>query len=133
MIAMTQPKYVEDNADGRLEPILEVLARIRVELEEIARRIDRNQSLIARTTWAHGAADADYVKAMQDADLSAQRIAGLANYIHAIAEASQPHWRVETNTATSRLTLAEMARSMSAPEHSPAYVADPDSGEVDLF
>lgn len=115
------------------EPFVDVLARIRSELEDIAGRIDRNQAAIARTTWAAGAADADYVKAMQDADLSAQRIAGVAGFLRALSEAAHPHWRVDTAAATGTLTLTEMIRSIGA---AGAHVVANDeaaAGDVDLF
>ena len=122
----------DDNA-AEMEPFVDVLARIRSELEDIAGRIDRNQAAIARTTWATGAADADYVRAMQDADLSAQRIAGVAGFLRALSEAAQPHWRIDTSTATGTLTLAQMVRTVGG-SASPAQTCGDDAGgEVDLF
>jgi hypothetical protein len=112
------------------EGLREVLARIRAELDDIAGRIDRNQAAIARATWAAGASDADYVRAMQDADLSAQRIAGLAGNMRALGEAADPRWRVDTAAAAATLTLAGMVRSVGAGEVRPAMQA---AGEVDLF
>ena len=112
------------------EGLREVLARIRAELEDIATRIDRNQASIARATWAAGASDADYVRAMQDADLSAQRVAGLAGYLRALGEAADPDWRLDTAAATATLTLAGMARTVGGGEARPAMQ---DAGDVDLF
>jgi len=115
------------------EAIADVLARIRLELEEIAGRIDRNQAAIARSTWDAGVSDADYVSAMQDADLSAQRIAGIAGFLRLLGEETKPHWRVDTSQATGALKLAGLARSIGAPglvlpmDEAEAY------GEVDLF
>ena len=114
----------------RPEPVREVLARIRAELEEISGRIDRNQAAIARATWSAGAGDDDYVRAMQDADLSAQRLAGLAGFLRALGEAADPLWRLDTATATASLTLAGMAASVGGLQMEPALQ---DAGEVDLF
>lgn len=113
------------------ERIVDVLARLRAELEEIAGRIDRNQAAIARSTWAAGASDADYVRAMQDADLSAQRIAGVAGFLSALAEAAHSHWRIDTAAAAGALTLAGQARAIAAAGHEPQEPAEP--GDVDLF
>ena len=115
------------------EAIADVLTRIRLELEEIALRIDRNQAAIARSTWAAGVSDADYVGAMQDADLSAQRIAGIAGFLRALGEEAKPHWRVDTAQATSALTLAGLARSIGAPGLAFQMGEADTSGEVDLF
>ena len=119
------------------ERFTDVLARIRRELEDIAGRIDRNQAAIARTTWGAGATDADYVRAMQDADLSAQRIAGVAGFLRALSEAAHPHWRIDTAGATGTLTLAGMIRTIGtagldlrAPEEGTHEDA---AGEVDFF
>lgn len=113
------------------EPMTQILGKVREELQDIARRIDRNQALIARTTWHHGGGDADYMQAMQDADLNAQRVAALAGYLEAIAAASDPQWQVETATAISALTLADLARTMH--EHAPAPAPIASKGDVELF
>lgn len=124
-----------DEAGRKVERIADVLARIRSELEDIAGRIDRNQAAIARSTWAVGAADADYVRAMQDADLSAQRIAGVAGFLRALGEATHPHWRVDTARATRTLTLTGLVRSIgTAGPGVGAGSGDEDAaGDVDLF
>lgn len=101
-----------DDEACRAEPVTDVLARIRAELEEIAAGIDRNQAVIAKATWRAGAADADYVRAMQDADLSAQRIAGVAGFLRAIGNAAHPLWRVDTAPATGTLKLAGQVRAI---------------------
>ena len=126
-----------DDSAAETERFTDVLARLRRELEDIAGRIDRNQAAIARTTWGAGATDADYVRAMQDADLSAQRIAGVAGFLRALSEAAHPHWRIDTSGATGTLTLTEMIRTIGtagldvkaqrAGEHENA------AGDVDLF
>lgn len=115
------------------EPMTEVLARVHAELEEIARRIDHNQAMIAKSTWTVGAADADYVRAMQDADLSAQRIAGVANFLRALGSASQPHWQIDTATATSTLKLTELIRSIGSTTLTIQAKDEDDAGNVDLF
>lgn len=122
-----------DGCVADTEPFVDVLARLRSELEDIAGRIDRNQAAIARTTWAAGAADADYVRAMQDADLSAQRIAGVAGFLRALSEAAHPHWRVDTAAATDTLTLAEMIRTIGTAGLDVEARDEDAAGDVDLF
>lgn len=115
------------------EPMIDVLARIHAELDEIARRIDHNQAMIAKSTWTVGSADADYVKAMQDADLSAQRVAGVADFLRALGDASQPHWRIDTTSATDTLKLTELIRSIGRSTSSIQAKPEEDAGNVDLF
>jgi hypothetical protein len=112
------------------EPITQVLARIHAELDEIARRIDRNQAAIARSTWRAGAGDASYVTAMQDADLNAQRIAGVAGFLRALGDAADPRWRVDTAAAAAGLRLAALERAIG--RDVPAG-EDGAAGDVDLF
>lgn len=120
-------------ASCNAEPMTAVLARIGGELEEIARRIDHNQATIARSSWAAGAGDADYVRAMQDADLSAQRIAGVAGFLRALAEASSPHWHIDTASATGTLKLAGLIRSIGRAGTAIEEGEEAESGDVDLF
>lgn len=127
---MTQPHTSEHGAVRATEPIGTVLARIRAELEDIAQRIDANQALIARTGWQRGIADSDYMRAMQDADLSAQRVSGLATYLRAISDAACPQWRVDTSAALAGITLATMAKSLGGDEQTGR---SQDEGDVDLF
>lgn len=122
-----------ERAQGSAEPMTQVLARIRAELDEVARRIDHNQATIARSTWAAGAGDADYVRAMQDADLSAQRIAGVAEFLRALADASSPQWRIDTAPATDTLKLAELIRSIGGVCGDADSDKETESGEIDLF
>jgi hypothetical protein len=128
---MSLPQH--DPASQEHEPMAEVLARIHAELEDIARRIDQNQAAIARTTWHHGAEDDDYVKAMQDADLSAQRIAGVAGFLRAIGDAAHPHWRIDTGQATGTLKLTELIRAIGTAGLAVQAKPEEDAGEVDFF
>ncbi|MEO3389358.1 hypothetical protein [Mesorhizobium sp. CAU 1741] len=122
----------EDVLD-QAERMTDVLVRIHAELEEIARRIDHNQAMIAKSTWNVGAADEDYVKAMQDADLSAQRIAGVAGFLRALGDASKPDWRINTAGATSTLKLTELIRAIGTTDALIAAKPEDDAGNVDLF
>jgi hypothetical protein len=118
---------------GRPERLIDVLARIHSELEEIAARIDRNQAAIARSTWDAGASDEAYVSAMQDADLSAQRISGVAEFLRALGEATEPHWFVDTSEATGTLKLSELVRTIGASDIQIPRKNEEAAGDVDLF
>ena len=117
----------------RPEPLGEVLTRVQAELDEIARHIDRNQAAIARATWHAGAGDPGYVKAMQEADLNTQRIAGVAGFLRALGDAAKPHWLVDTATATAMLTLAELARSIGIDGRDAPAGDEGAAGDIDLF
>lgn len=130
---MSLPERDDDVSLRHAESITEVLARIHSELEDIARRIDHNQAMIARSTWNIGAIDEDYVKAMQDADLSAQRIAGVAEFLRAVGDATHPHWRIDTTAATGTLKLTELIRSIGQAGLDIQAKDEDAAGDVDLF
>jgi hypothetical protein len=115
------------------EQISDVLARVQAELDDIARRVDHNQAMIARTTWDVGSADQDYVRAMQDADLSAQRIAGVAEFLRALADAAEPGWRIDTSAATQAIKLTELVRSIGTAGLIVQAKDEDAAGDVDLF
>ncbi len=130
-MALSVPK-LPASPDER-EPLAQVLARIRAELEDIAERIDRNQSAIADASWAAAGSDAQYLRAMQEADLNAQRIAGVAGYINALADAARPDWQVDTADARATLKLAGSTRSLGDRDGKGGYETGTGAGEADLF
>lgn len=129
---MTLPE--REAADAAVaERMSDVLLRVRAELDDIARRIDHNQATIARSTRDANVADLDYVRAMQDADLSAQRIAGIADFLRAIGDAAHPNWRIDTSLATGTLKLTELVRAIGTAGAEIEAKPEEDAGEVDFF
>ena len=122
-----------DAAGAAAESMSDVLLRVRAELDDIARRIDRNQAIIAGSSRDAASADLDYVRAMQDADLSAQRIAGIADFLRAIGDAAHPNWRVDTTLATGTLKLTELIRAIGTAGTEMQAKPEDDAGEVDFF
>ena len=116
------------------ERVAEVLARIVAELEDVAGRIDANQAAIAGAGPA-ALNDGVYVAAMQDADLSAQRIAGVAGFLRALADASPGDWRLDTAPATGTLKLAALVETIGRCAGPAPARRDDDarSGDVELF
>lgn len=115
------------------ERMTDVLARIHAELDEIAQRIDCNQATIAKSTWNLVPADADYIRAMQDADLSAQRIAGIADFLRTLGNSLQPDLHIDTAPATGTLKLTEQIRSIGTAGWNVHAKDEDDAGNVDLF
>jgi hypothetical protein len=120
-------------ADEFAEPLAEVIMRVEDELSDIAKLIDYNQSLIARLTWEAGASDPSYIKAMQDADLISQKIAGIAGFLRALADATPPDFHVDTHRATGDLRLTELTHKIGARGRELDYKAAFEAGDFDLF
>lgn len=115
------------------EPLAGVLLRVEKELAEMARLVDHNQSLIARLTWSVGGADPSYVTAMQEADLVAQKLDGIAGFLRAIANSVPPDFQVETHRASTDLLLAELTRKIGAKGGEKADAVPHSAGDFDLF
>lgn len=136
---MTLPERADAHHDHALpgqatERVAEVLARIVAELEDVAGRIDANQAAIACAGTA-ALDDGVYVAAMQDADLSAQRIAGVAGFLRALADASPADWRLDTAPATGTLKLAALVETIGGCSRTAAAGHDgaARAGDVELF
>mgnify|MGYP000955404052 CR=1 FL=1 len=115
------------------EPLADVIARVEEELTDISRLIDYNQSEIARLTWSAASSDPTYVKAMQDADLISQKLAGIAQFLRNVADAVPADFRVETRRATGNLRLDELMHKIGANGRKHDYTAAFEAGEFDLF
>ncbi|WP_202333365.1 hypothetical protein [Mesorhizobium sp. L-8-3] len=115
------------------EPLAAVMLRVEQELAAMAQLVDHNQSLIARLTWAAGAADTAYVKAMQESDLVSQKLAGIADFLRMIAEAVPADFHVETRRATGKLRLDELVGKIGAGNGDKARGGKHEAGDFDLF
>lgn len=130
---MNHPAQNVAYAEEFHEPLAEVMLRIERELSDMARLVDHNQSLIARLTWDAGAADAGYVKAMQEADLISQKLAGIADFLRTMADAVPADFQVETHRATGSLRLAELTRKIGARGREVDHGGKHGAGDFDLF
>ena len=115
------------------EPLRGVITRVERELEDIARQIDHNQSLVARLTWAVGGGDPAYVRAMQDADVISQKLVGIADFLATVASAVSADFTVETKQATGKLRLAELKRKIGSGSHDAGQSGPHEAGDFDLF
>ncbi|MVA98422.1 hypothetical protein GN330_14325 [Nitratireductor sp. CAU 1489] len=123
-----------DESGPHHEPIGVVLARVETALETIAHAIDANQAHIAAAVAAGGARPAAAAhKAMQEADLLAQKVAGIASFLRAVAVEVPGDWHVDTAGATRALTLADLALAIGAKGRAAHVHDEVDHGHCDLF
>ena len=102
---MLPAQTIAAHAEEFHEPLAAVMLRVEEELTAMARLVDHNQSLVARLTWAAGAADTAYVKAMQEADLISQKLAGIADFLRMIGHSAE----VVTGATLDQLVAAIVA------------------------
>ena len=129
MTPAAKPTYTEHGS----ELLADVIERIEGELVDIARLIDANQSLIARLTWDAASADPSYVRAMQDADLISQKIAGIAGFLKALADSVPAGFEVDTRIAVGSLRLDELLHKIGARGREQDYKAAFDAGDFEMF
>jgi len=104
-----------DGAAAR--PLSQSLDLVASEVAELAKLGDRLQGVISRLAATLGAPDPDTLEEAQAADLLSQRLAGLATFVQALAQAAPHDATLDIRAAVNALTLAEQARRLSGPFH----------------
>lgn len=100
-----------DGAAAR--PLSQSLDLVAGEVAELARLGDRLQGVIARMAATLGTPDPDTLEEAQAADLLSQRLAGLAAFVQALAQAAPRDATADIRAAVNALTLTEQARRLS--------------------
>jgi hypothetical protein len=113
------------------EPIADVLARVRSELDQIANSIDNMQAVVGELTWDLARQDPEYLKAMQSVDHSAQIVAGLGEFLVALAKDAPAEWRLNPGAASKIVRLADLAARLATA--TPLGKQGDESGNCELF
>jgi hypothetical protein len=121
----------DTDADGR-EPLRNVLTRSAAELADLAERMERLQDVMADLIRQCAALGGDATQDMQAFDWIAQHLDGLASFLEALADESQPGWRLDPTIALDALSLAELAHRLRGGPR-PAYTTAVASGDMELF
>jgi hypothetical protein len=122
-----------DGQGHSIKPRRDLLVRVGIELNAIARSIDANQSLLTRLTWGKGGTDQNCVDAMQKADLRAQKLAGLSASLAALAEDLPLDWSADSGRAAKAVTLSDLAKRLSAQRFDSRGADGFDTGDRDRF
>jgi hypothetical protein len=112
-----------------IRPLSQSLDLVAREVTDLVVLGDQLQDLISRLVTAHARDDPSAVIEAQAADLLSQRLAGLAAFVRALADAAPDDVAADIDSALRVLTLTEQARRLSGPATTPA----PDAGEVLTF
>lgn len=107
----------------------ESLGLVAQEASELVDLGDQIQGLISRLVAAALPSDPTVLVDAQAADLLSQRLAGLAGFVKALADAAPAGLAADIEAAIRTLTLAEQARRLSGP----SLIPPPDPGEVMTF
>jgi hypothetical protein len=130
---MTHPATVFTTGEEHLEAARTVFTRIQLELEDIARAVDHNNSLIAAATGDLPGTSPAIAAAVQQGDLLSQKLAGIAGFIASLAECLPHDLAIETGAATARLKLAELVSRIGSGGNAARERHEVDYGHCDLF
>ncbi len=130
---MTNTAAAMKHDDAQLEPAWQVMERIERELCDIARAIDRNQSLVAATAASLPEVGPAVLRAVQEADLLSQKVAGIAEYLAALSSSLPSDLEIDTGAALAGVKLAELGRRLSPIADQADGEGDAGFGDCDLF
>jgi len=112
-----------------MQPLRESLDLVAREASDLVELGDQLQGVISRLVGASLPSDPSILVDAQAADLLSQRLAGLATFVRALAEAAPAGLAADIDSAIRTLTLTEQARRLSDPTLTPP----PDTGELTTF
>ena len=115
-----------------VRPLTESLTLVADEVDDLVRLGETVQTVISRlAVGAGGLPDVALMVDAQAADLLSQRLAGLADFVRALADAAPCDLSADIEDAVRALTLSEQARRLAGPVVAPA--AEPSGGELTTF
>jgi hypothetical protein len=103
----------DERAAGKLAPMTEILVRVAQELRHAAVQIEHTPIWTQHVREGMGSTDADYMRAIQGLDHSSQSLAGLADFLAALADRAPAHWLIDSVEASKVVALAELASRLS--------------------
>ncbi len=125
-------KAARNEPAATMAPVTEILGTVAEELRQAALRIDQMPVCTEHLKERMSAEDSNYLRAIQSLDHSAQKLAGLADFLSALADRAPPHWLLDTHIAAQVVTLAELAERLRLSE-SKSEAAAASDGDCEFF
>jgi hypothetical protein len=114
-------------------PVAGTLDRTSSELRRLVSVTDGVQHLVSQMLLDHRATDITSLIELQRLDYLRQSIAGIADFLEALAATAPPHWSLDVKAASQAVTLSELAlRLASSVDTNPTAHAAP-GGDFELF
>jgi hypothetical protein len=114
-------------------PVAGTLDRTSGELRRLASVADSIQHIVSELLPEHRTSDITSLIELQRLDYLRQSIAGIADFLGALAATVPPHWSLDAKAASEAVTLSELAlRLASMSEPAPGAHASP-AGDCELF
>ena len=122
-----------ETAAATMMPVTEILGKVAEELRQAAVLIEQTPICSERTRASIGIEDVDYLRAMQGLDHSSQRLAGLADFLSALADRAPAHWHMDTHLASQVVTLAELAQRLRLTAEGQQQSGSASNGDCEFF
>ena len=122
-----------ETAAVTMTPVTEILGKVAEELRQAAVLIEQMPICGEHARQGIGADDSDYLRAMQGLDHSSQRLAGLADFLSALADRAPAHWHMDTHLASQVVTLAELAQRLRLTAEGQQQSGSASNGDCEFF
>ena len=112
-------------------PLVDILLRIGVELEEAAVSVEDLHALVEAAVKA-GGMNETFLREAQTIDMLQQHLYALASFVSELSELMPESWRVESGSAMNKVKLSGLRERLShiRPEET---VNDDNAGDLQLF
>ncbi|CAJ0853147.1 hypothetical protein AMST5_00618 [freshwater sediment metagenome] len=112
-------------------PLVDILLRIGVELEEAAVSVEDLHALVEAAVKA-GGMNETFLREAQTIDMLQQHLYALASFVSELSESMPESWRVESGSAMNKVKLSGLRERLShiRPEET---VNDDNAGDLQLF
>lgn len=113
-------------------PLVEVLIRIGIELEEAAASVEDLHALVEASVKG-GASSDTFLRQAQTIDILQQRLVALASFIGQISETTPSSWLIETSDAVNKVKLSRLRERLSQICNAHDAAEHHISGELQMF
>jgi hypothetical protein len=117
-------------AQANLRPLADTLTAVAHEMADLAGLAEKLQGVIADLVAHGGVLGAHAAVDCQAADALSQRLAGMAEFFHRLAEAAPQAVEIDAASATRTLSLSDQADRLAG-QQSPRSAGG--TGELELF
>jgi hypothetical protein len=114
-------------------PVAGTLDRTSTELRKLASVADGLQHLVSQMLPDHRATDIASLIELQRLDYLRQSIAGIADFLEALATKVPPHWSLDAKAASQAVSLSELALRLASEVDDGANAHVAPSGDFELF
>jgi hypothetical protein len=113
-------------------PLVEIINRIAIELEEAAISVDDLHALV-ETSVTVGATNEAFLTQAQTIDILQQHLVALSVFLTQISESMPSAWLIESDQAANNVKLSRLKERLSQICANPEMTADPPTGELQMF